>query len=73
MAKKIVKTVYDNLDDNQNEIKMAEENLLKLKEKRVGLLQQKDIYEMKKMWDILQTKKIDIDKFEEIVSKIKLA
>jgi len=70
MAKKVSKTVYENLEDNQNEINMVEESLSKLKEKRVELLQQKDDYEMRKMWESVKTKGISLDKFEEMISKI---
>ena len=70
MAKRLVKTVYDNLEDNQNDINIVEESLSKLRKERVGLLQLKDEFEMKKLFEFTKESGLTI---EEVIEQLSLS
>ena len=62
-------SIYDKLNKNEQDIIEAENNLKKLKLDREELLQEKDDFEMRKIWAEIKQQNLSIEEVQKLISK----
>ena len=61
-------SIYDKLNKNEQDI-AATENLVKqLKSERETLLQEKDDYEMRRMWEFVKEQNLSLDEAKKLIT-----
>ena len=61
-------SIYDKLSKNEQDIASAEELLKQLKSERETLLQEKDDYEMRRMWEFVKELKLSLDEAKKLIT-----
>lgn len=67
MARKPKLSVYERITEKQNEIKMVEENLRRLNEELQVLFSERDKIEMERLFSLMKSSGLTIDKAEELL------
>ena len=60
MARPAKKTIYERIEDKENEIAKTQENLTKLNEELSILCSERDEFEMKQLFDLMKKKGLSI-------------
>lgn len=60
-------SIYDKLNKNEQDIISAENLLKQLKLEREILLQEKDNYEMKQMWEFVKEHNLSLDEAKKLI------
>ena len=71
MARPVKKDVYTRINEKKNEIKEAEETLVRLNDKLKVLLQEQDDLEMHQMLEQIRANSIDINQALELLANKK--
>ena len=61
-------SIYDKLNKNEQDIISAENLLKQLKSERDTLLQEKDDYEMRRMWDFVKEQNLSLDEAKKLIT-----
>ena len=61
-------SIYDKLNKNEQDIKSAENLLKTLKSERETLLQEKDDYEMRRMWEFVKEQNLSLDEAKKLIT-----
>ena len=62
-------SIYDKLMKNEEDIKSAENLLKQLKSERETLLQEKDDYEMRRMWEFVKNNNLSLEEAKMLIAK----
>lgn len=62
-------SIYDKLMKNEEDIKSAENFLKQLKSERETLLQEKDDYEMRRMWEFVKNNNLSLEEAKMLIAK----
>lgn len=63
-------SIYDKLNKNEQDIASAENLLKQLKSERETLLQEKDDYEMRRMWEFVKEQNLSLDEAKNRLTDI---
>ena len=63
-------SIYDKLNKNKQDIISAENLLKQLKSERETLLQEKDDYEMRRMWEFVKEQNLSLDEAKKLITPI---
>ena len=61
-------SIYDRLNKNEQDIASAENLLKQLKSERETLLQEKDDYEMRRMWEFVKGQNLSLDEAKKLIT-----
>ena len=61
-------SIYDKLSKNEQDIIEVENLLKKLKSDREQLLQEKDDYEMRRMWEFVKEQNLSLDEAKKLIT-----
>lgn len=61
-------SIYDKLNKNEQDIASAENLLKQLKSERETLLQEKDDYEMRRMWEFVKEQNLSLDEAKKLIT-----
>ena len=61
-------SIYDKLNKNEQDIISAENLLKQLKSERETLLQEKDDYEMRRMWEFVKEQNLSLDDAKKLIT-----
>lgn len=61
-------SIYDKLNKNEQDIISAENLLKQLKSERETLLQEKDDYEMRRMWEFVKEQNLSLDEAKKLIT-----
>ena len=61
-------SIYDKLNKNEQDIVSAENLLKQLKSAREILLQEKDDYEMRRMWEFVKEQNLSLDEAKKLIT-----
>ena len=61
-------SIYDKLNKNEQDIISAENLLKQLKSERETLLQEKDDYEMRRMWEFVKEQNLSLDEAKKLMT-----
>lgn len=61
-------SIYDKLNKNEQDIISAENLLKQLKSERDTLLQEKDDYEMRRMWEFVKEQNLSLDEAKKLIT-----
>lgn len=61
-------SIYDRLNKNEQDIASAENLLKQLKSERETLLQEKDDYEMRRMWEFVKEQNLSLDEAKKLIT-----
>ena len=61
-------SIYDKLNKNEQDIISAENLLKQLKSEREILLQEKDDYEMRRMWEFVKEQNLSLDEAKKLIT-----
>lgn len=61
-------SIYDRLNKNEQDIISAENLLKQLKSERETLLQEKDDYEMRRMWEFVKEQNLSLDEAKKLIT-----